>query len=169
MSGRNPATRHNPAGHRNVRPLGAVPYPDPPNFAMKKSLSILVVSVVVACTSVIPRNEYGLEVISTEVLYRRTVAADPSKTLVDLGSLPGVVLDVTLVGRDGGEVTMPTPYDEFTSRARHDFNELPEEAKRNRALLRGVMERHGFEALQSEWWHYDFRGWERFEILDLPM
>jgi len=32
-----------------------------------------------------------------------------------------------------------------------------------------VMERHGFKALESEWWHYDFRGWERFEILDLPM
>ena len=39
---------------------------------------------------------------------------------------------------------------------------------RHRAKLRDVMTRHGFDPLPSEWWHFDFRGWERFELLDLP-
>ncbi len=40
---------------------------------------------------------------------------------------------------------------------------------RHRALLREVMERHGFERFPPEWWHYDFQGWERFELMDLPL
>ncbi|MGZ5475704.1 MAG: hypothetical protein ACXW3E_07205 [Thermoanaerobaculia bacterium] len=30
------------------------------------------------------------------------------------------------------------------------------------------MTRHGFEPLPSEWWHYDFRGWKAFELMDVP-
>jgi hypothetical protein len=29
--------------------------------------------------------------------------------------------------------------------------------------------RDGFEPLPSEWWHYDFSGWQRFEILDIGL
>jgi D-alanyl-D-alanine dipeptidase len=64
---------------------------------------------------------------------------------------------------------MPTPYDDFTPRAHHDFAELSDEAKRNREKLRNVMVRHGFEPLASEWWHYDFAGWRRFPLMDLPL
>ena len=64
---------------------------------------------------------------------------------------------------------MPTGFDEFTEKAGHDYQDLPEEAIRNRDLLREVMERHGFVALETEWWHYDCQGWERFELLDLPL
>ena len=63
---------------------------------------------------------------------------------------------------------MPTGYDDFTPRAAQAFMELPEEQIRNRKLLRDVMERHGFKALPSEWWHFDYVGWEKFELLDLP-
>jgi D-alanyl-D-alanine dipeptidase len=82
----------------------------------------------------------------------------------------GAAVDLTLIdAKTGAELAMPTPYDDFTNRARHDFNDLPAEALANRALLRDVMTRHGFEPLPSEWWHYDFRGWERFELLDVPL
>jgi D-alanyl-D-alanine dipeptidase len=40
---------------------------------------------------------------------------------------------------------------------------------RNRDKLRETMTRHGFEPLPTEWWHYDFRGWERFELMDIPL
>ncbi|HEX8255214.1 MAG TPA: M15 family metallopeptidase [Thermoanaerobaculia bacterium] len=93
--------------------------------------------------------------------------ADPSK-----GSRHnrGAAVDLTLIDlRSGAELAMPTAYDDFTSRARHDFNDLPAEALANRALLRDVMTKHGFVPLPSEWWHYDFGGWERFELMDVPL
>lgn len=91
--------------------------------------------------------------------------ADPSK-----GSRHnrGAAVDVTLVKLETGEeLVMPTAYDDFTKRASHEFADLPAEAIENRRRLREVMEKHGFEALPSEWWHYDFRGWREFELLDL--
>ncbi len=55
---------------------------------------------------------------------------------------------------------MPTPYDDFTPRARQDFNDLPPDEIANRSKLRDVMTRHGFDPLPTEWWHFDFRGWK---------
>jgi len=81
----------------------------------------------------------------------------------------GCAVDLTLVDKDGEELLMPTGFDEFTEKAGHDYQDLPKEAIRNRELLREVMERHGFVALETEWWHYDCQGWERFELLDLPL
>jgi D-alanyl-D-alanine dipeptidase len=82
----------------------------------------------------------------------------------------GAAVDLTLIDlRTGEELAMPTPYDDFTPRASHDFSDLPEEARANRALLREVMTKYGFEPLPSEWWHYDFRGWERFDLMDVPL
>jgi D-alanyl-D-alanine dipeptidase len=82
----------------------------------------------------------------------------------------GAAVDVTLIElRSGAELPMPTPYDDFSPRAGHDFAGLPAVVLANRAKLRGVMARHGFEPLPSEWWHYDFRGWQRFELLDLDL
>jgi D-alanyl-D-alanine dipeptidase len=82
----------------------------------------------------------------------------------------GAAVDLTLIDlKTGNELTMPTPYDDFTNRARQDFNDLPTDAIANRALLREVMTKHGFDPLPSEWWHFDFRGWERFELMDVPL
>ncbi len=93
--------------------------------------------------------------------------ADPSK-----GSRHnrGAAVDLTLVNLTTGvELSMPTPYDDFTTRARHDFNDLPAEVLSNRTKLRDVMVRHGFEPLPSEWWHYDFAGWRAFPLMDVPL
>ena len=120
----------------------------------------------------------GLKVYDGYRPYRVTVAmwepvknpdfvADPSK-----GSRHnrGAAVDLTLIDlRTGAEVPMPTPYDDFTPRAHHDFADLPADALANRALLRDVMTRHGFDPLPSEWWHYDFRGWKDFELMDVPL
>ncbi len=82
----------------------------------------------------------------------------------------GAAVDLTLIDlRTGSELPMPTGYDDFTPRARQDFNELSPEVIANRAKLRNVMKSHGFDPLPSEWWHFDFRGWEKFELLDLPL
>lgn len=82
----------------------------------------------------------------------------------------GAAVDLTLIKLDSGaELDMPTGYDDFTDRAAHAFSDLPAEALRNRAQLREVMERNGFQPLPSEWWHYDFSGWERFELMNVPL
>jgi D-alanyl-D-alanine dipeptidase len=81
----------------------------------------------------------------------------------------GAAVDLTLVDSQGREVEMPTPYDDFTPRARQDFDELPANIIANRAALRDVMMRHGFEPLASEWWHFDYHGWQKFELMDLPL
>lgn len=120
----------------------------------------------------------GIKVFDAYRPYRVTVAmwepirnpdyvADPAK-----GSRHnrGAAVDLTLIDlKSGEELPMPTPYDDFTPRAAHAFEDLPENVRANRALLREVMQRHGFEPLPSEWWHYDFRGWERFDLLDVPL
>lgn len=124
------------------------------------------------------RDELGLKIYDGYRPYRVTVkmwkpirnpdfVADPAK-----GSRHnrGAAVDLTLIDlHTGSEVPMPTGYDDFTSRARQDFNDLSAEALANRAKLRDVMKKHGFDPLPSEWWHFDFRGWEKFELLDLPL
>lgn len=82
----------------------------------------------------------------------------------------GAAVDLTLVDlATGRELEMPTGYDEFSPRAHHNYPRLGKQAMRHRALLREVMERHGFERFPTEWWHYDFRGWERFDLMDLSL
>lgn len=80
----------------------------------------------------------------------------------------GAAVDLTLIDlKTGQELAMPTPYDDFTSHARQDFNDLPADVIANRAKLRDVMVKHGFEPLPTEWWHFDYKGWERFPIMDV--
>lgn len=82
----------------------------------------------------------------------------------------GAAVDLTLIDlRTGDELAMPTPYDDFTERASHGYLDLPPDVVKNRELLRDVMERHGFQALPSEWWHFDFAGWRAFDLMDVPL
>ncbi|HVR43776.1 MAG TPA: M15 family metallopeptidase [Thermoanaerobaculia bacterium] len=81
----------------------------------------------------------------------------------------GAAVDVTLVDLATGEpLPMPTAYDDFTPAAWQDYASLPEHVLQNRAILREAMREGGFEPLASEWWHFDFRDWGEYELLDLP-
>lgn len=81
----------------------------------------------------------------------------------------GAAVDLTIVDSLGNELEMPTGYDDFTERASQEYGDLSEAALMNRAMLLDVMTRHGFQPIRSEWWHYDFRGWQQFGILDEPL
>jgi D-alanyl-D-alanine dipeptidase len=81
----------------------------------------------------------------------------------------GAAVDLTIVDSLGNELEMPTPYDDFTEKAWQTYEDLPDPVKNNRALLKETMIRHGFLSLKSEWWHFDFHGWEKFDILDEPL
>lgn len=95
---------------------------------------------------------------------KRDYVADPKK-----GSRHnrGAAVDLTIIDLSTGKpVEMPSRYDDFSERAHHSFQGCSATAKANRAKLRALMEKHGFEPLSNEWWHYDFRGWEKYPILD---
>ncbi len=80
----------------------------------------------------------------------------------------GGSVDVTLVASDARDLDMGTGYDDFTEKAAHGFRILPAQVLENRRLLRSFMEKEGFVALESEWWHYDFEGAASFPIEDFP-
>jgi D-alanyl-D-alanine dipeptidase len=80
----------------------------------------------------------------------------------------GCAIDLTLINlKTGKEVKMPTPYDSFAPAASSDYKNLPADVINNRTILRNVMERNGFRVLDNEWWHFDFVGWENFELMDM--
>lgn len=80
----------------------------------------------------------------------------------------GAAVDLTLVDRQGREVPMPTGYDDFSEKAHRDWQGATAEQKKNRELLEKAMVAEGFEGLPTEWWHFDFKGWEKFPLEDVP-
>jgi zinc D-Ala-D-Ala dipeptidase len=80
----------------------------------------------------------------------------------------GCALDLTLISlKTGNELKMPTGYDSFSKDAWPTTPVKDPEARKNRTLLIGEMEKHGFRVNSSEWWHFDFIGWKKFEVLDI--
>ena len=82
----------------------------------------------------------------------------------------GTAVDLTLVDKKGHELLMPTPFDDFTELAHSDSQNVPEEAKKNRNILKTLMEKHGFEQYRYEWWHFDLAGWkndDKYPALDM--
>jgi D-alanyl-D-alanine dipeptidase len=82
----------------------------------------------------------------------------------------GTAVDVTLVDlRTGKELAMPTGFDDFTEKAWLDYQNISEEVKKNRQLLQDAMHKYGFTGIKTEWWHFDYNGWQNYEPLDLEL
>ncbi|TNE70284.1 D-alanyl-D-alanine dipeptidase [bacterium] len=79
----------------------------------------------------------------------------------------GAAVDLTLTDLQGNELPMPTTYDEFLPQASHSYTELSDTVLTNRALLKETMMKYGFEPLESEWWHYDYKNWQEYPVLDI--
>lgn len=80
----------------------------------------------------------------------------------------GCALDLTLIKKTSGkELKMPTAYDAFLKDASPTFPVKNKKSRNNRDLLIWVMEKHGFKVNENEWWHYDFVGWEEYEVMDI--
>ena len=81
----------------------------------------------------------------------------------------GCAVDLSLYDlKTGREARMPSEYDEMTERAHVNYSCAPDEAKRLRDLLRAAMEREGFAVYEEEWWHFDYRDWREYPILNVP-
>lgn len=80
----------------------------------------------------------------------------------------GCAVDVTLVDLTSGkELMMPTPFDETSEEAHISSINLPDEAIKNREILIDVMAQNAFTVYEYEWWHYDFNGWENYDLMDI--
>jgi len=81
----------------------------------------------------------------------------------------GCAVDLTIIDlKTGKELMMPTPYDDFTDKAHTDYAGAAAVAIRNRELLKKLMVKYGFEIYADEWWHYDFKDWNKFPLMDIP-
>ncbi len=82
----------------------------------------------------------------------------------------GCAVDVTLVNLlSGEELEMPTVFDDFTNAAAPDFDDLPYHIIRNRQLLIDVMKQNHFSVYPYEWWHFDYKNWEDFSLMDISL
>ena len=77
----------------------------------------------------------------------------------------GTAIDVSLEGPHG-PLRMPTPFDEFSENAHRVGSDWSEEERRNSQRLEQAMTKRGFVGLPTEWWHYDFEGWENYADRD---
>jgi zinc D-Ala-D-Ala dipeptidase len=81
----------------------------------------------------------------------------------------GCAVDLTMYDRAFGTVVnMPSGYDEMTKRAYPQYQGGPPDARGRRDLLRAVMERHDFTVEPNEWWHFNYKDWKEYPILDIP-
>ena len=80
----------------------------------------------------------------------------------------GCAVDVTLVSLfTGNELKMPTEFDDFSEKANSNYTRLSDEVIHNRKFLFDIMSHFGFKHLSTEWWHFDYTGWEKFPLMDL--
>jgi zinc D-Ala-D-Ala dipeptidase len=80
----------------------------------------------------------------------------------------GCAVDLTLIDlKTKKELEMPTPFDDFTKKAGQLYVDLPLKVLQNRQLLRDIMIKHGFLQYEPEWWHYNFKGWENYSLMDI--
>ena len=96
---------------------------------------------------------------------QKDFVADPSK-----GSRHnrGGAVDLSLYYlKTGNEADMGSGYDEFSIRAHPLYPGGTTEQRELRTKLRVLMEGEGFKIFHNEWWHFDYRQWKQYPILNL--
>jgi D-alanyl-D-alanine dipeptidase len=93
---------------------------------------------------------------------KKVFVADPSK-----GSRHnrGCAVDLTLYDLKTRKVVeMVSTYDETTARAYPDYPGGTSLQRWHRKLLRDAMESEGFTVYAAEWWHFDYKDWQKYGI-----
>jgi D-alanyl-D-alanine dipeptidase len=81
----------------------------------------------------------------------------------------GCAVDLTLYDlATGKSIEMPGTYDEMSRRSFPDYPGGTSLQRWHRDLLRRAMESEGFTVYESEWWHFDYKDWKEYPILNLP-
>ena len=96
---------------------------------------------------------------------KKVFVADPAK-----GSRHnrGCAVDLTLYDlKTKKPVEMVSTYDETTARAYPDYPGGTSLQRWHRKLLRDAMEAEDFTVYQAEWWHFDYKDWQKYRIGNL--
>ena len=96
---------------------------------------------------------------------KKVFVADPTK-----GSRHnrGCAVDLTLYDlKTGKPVEMVSTYDETSDRAYPNYPGGTSLQRWHRELLRRTMEAEGFTVYEAEWWHFDYKDWQKYPILNL--
>jgi D-alanyl-D-alanine dipeptidase len=81
----------------------------------------------------------------------------------------GCAIDLSIINlKTKKELPMPTAYDSFSAAAAPNYKNLPPQVIKNRNFLIKTMQSYGFRVMYNEWWHFDFEGWDRFKLMDIP-
>jgi D-alanyl-D-alanine dipeptidase len=96
---------------------------------------------------------------------KHSFVADPTK---GSNHNRGCAVDLTLYDlKTGKAVPMPGLYDEMSERSYPSYKGGTEEERRNRETLRAAMEKQGFAVYEFEWWHFDYKDWKRYPIMNV--
>jgi len=68
----------------------------------------------------------------------------------------------------GREVKMPSRYDDFTKKAEANYPGGTDKQRRARSILRSVLKAGGFSVNPDEWWHFDYKDWKEYRVLNVP-
>jgi len=96
---------------------------------------------------------------------KRIFVADPSQ-----GSRHnrGCAVDLTLYDlKTGKPAEMVGQYDEMSERSYPDYPGGTALGRWHRELLRHAMEDEGFTVYDVEWWHFDYKDWPKYPILNV--
>jgi D-alanyl-D-alanine dipeptidase len=81
----------------------------------------------------------------------------------------GCAVDLTLYElKTGNPVQMPGTYDEMSPRSFPDYPGGTALQRWHRDLLRWAMESEAFTVYDHEWWHFDYKDWREYPILNVP-
>lgn len=81
----------------------------------------------------------------------------------------GCAVDLTLYSLVTGKpIEMPGTYDEMSPRSFPDYPGGTSLQRWHRDLLRRAMESEGFTVYEAEWWHFDYKDWKEYAILNVP-
>jgi CubicO group peptidase (beta-lactamase class C family)/D-alanyl-D-alanine dipeptidase len=79
----------------------------------------------------------------------------------------GSAVDLTLYELSSGQVVeMVGGYDEFSDRSFPEYPGGTSLQRWQRELVRGSMEAEGFAVYEFEWWHFDYKDWREYPILN---
>jgi D-alanyl-D-alanine dipeptidase len=80
----------------------------------------------------------------------------------------GAAVDITLFDLETGlPLRMVGGYDEFSERSYPGYPGGTSLQRWHRELLRRAMEAQGFEVYEYEWWHFDYKDWSKYPILNM--
>ena len=120
---------------------------------------------------------YGLKIFDAYRPYAITIAFYEKASDKNFVASPakgskhnrGCAVDLTIIDlKTGKDVPMPTPYDSFAPEAAPHFENLPQAIIKNRDFLIATMQANGFKVIYNEWWHFDFNGWQDYDLMDIP-